>query len=163
LIGEASSINEVLHIIHSSITNDNNLYQSLPKVGTKTNNEGYPVTLYGYKTDLSEKVLENFPKEMSCGTTDILSIGDKILMMVRDRGHALSIEASIEGDNVIVKYFIPKICNVDMVNNLKGVYKINNQSTTATGLFVTTTGDFVGDIIDFISGVPMDTDMPIWY
>lgn len=43
----------------------------------------------------------------------------KLLMMVRDRGHALSIEITLNGQNARLEYFIPKVCNVDMVNNLQ--------------------------------------------
>lgn len=33
--------------------------------------------------------------------------------MVRDRGHALSIEVTLNKDNARIEYFIPKICNVE--------------------------------------------------
>ena len=45
-------------------------------------------------------------------------------MMVRDLGHALSVDIDIsKDDEIIVKYFVPKICNMDMIQALPGINK----------------------------------------
>lgn len=79
--------------------------------------------------------------------------------MVRDRGHALSIEVDIENDKCMVRYHIPKICNTKMVNELKGVKEVDNQSSYTIGMFETKK-ELIGlEIYDLISNVPMDIDM----
>lgn len=60
-------------------------------------------------------------------------------MMVRDKGHVLSIEITYEDKDVVVEYFIPKLCNIDMVNVLPGVIKVNEDVPMNVG----TTGRFV--------------------
>ena len=83
-------------------------------------------------------------------------------MMVRDRGHALSIEIEKENDKYYVKYFIPNINNVDMVNELKGVRKVNDQSKFTTGIFETNLENLTSNLTDFIGHVPTDFDTPYW-
>ena len=41
--------------------------------------------------------------------------------MARDLGHALTIEIEIENTKAHVSYFILKVCNIDMINNLKRI------------------------------------------
>jgi len=156
---EAKSINELLHLMHQSIVNDETVLQSMPKLDVKNNDFGYPITFYGVEKKLSKKIYDNFPMNMDCGWTDIVSLENKIIMMVRDRGHALSIEIEKENDKYYIKYFIPKICNVDMVNNLRGVTKVNSNSKYAVGIFQTTEENLPFQLYDFIDKVPMDSDM----
>lgn len=154
------TINEMLHVIHSSIVNNENYYESMPKLAEKDNNAGYTIILCGREDELSLKLFNDFPLELNCGWTHIMSLKDNILMMVGDRGHALSITIEMDVDNTIwVKYFIPKICNVEMVNALKGVTKVDKTSAFTTGQFVTTKENLSEDIINFINGIPMDQDM----
>lgn len=121
---KAESINELLHVIHATITNNESLYQTMPKLKEKINNFNYPITLYGKEYDLAREIYNKYPLELDCGNVDILSLKNnkKVLMMIRDRGHALSIELEESNNKVFVNYFIPKICNVEMVNNLKDNY-----------------------------------------
>lgn len=83
-------------------------------------------------------------------------------MMVRDKGYALSLEVHNENDRVFVKYFIPKICNVDMVNRLKGVDKVDNIYGYTTGLFDVKYDSTADEIIKLIDVVPIDMDMEIF-
>ena len=118
---EAKTVNELLHFIHHSIVNNEDYYQSMPKIEEKSNNDDYPITLYGNENEISRKIYDNFPLDLNVAFTDILSLKDKVLIMVRDRGHALSIEIDVNENECDVSYFIPKICNVEMVNQLKGI------------------------------------------
>lgn len=159
IINEASTINEMLHICHHVIVNDESIYQSMPKINQKENNAGCSINLYGKSNDIAERIYNAFPKELECGDTEIISLEDKILIMIRDVGHALTIEMTIEGNEIIVNYYIPKICNVDMVNNLRGIDKVNNESKYTIGMFVEKTEKIEEEIIKFISMVPSDMDM----
>ena len=159
---EAKSINEVLHVVHQTIINNQDILQSLPKIEEKTNYENCEIALYGNENIAARTLYESFPKELSCGWTDIVSLSnDRIIMMVRDRGHALSIEIEKENGMYYVRYFIPKICNIDMVNNLKGVNKVTQDSKYTVGVFETSLEKLPFEIVDFISKVPTDMDMYI--
>ena len=159
LMGKAKTINELLHIVHSHITNNEGILQALPIIATKDNKGKYPITLYGEETELSRELFEDFPDELDCGWTDIISMKDKILMMVRDRGHALTIDIDIAKESdVLVRYFVPKLCNRSMIESLPGVNAISENG--ANGLFQTSKSDMSERLIDFIGKVPTDLDMP---
>ena len=86
-------------------------------------------------------------------------------MMIRDRGHALTIEIDIDKEKgtAFVKYFIPKICNIEKVNQLRGINKIPNnikwRDTNARGMYETSLDGFGQDMVNFIKKVPTDSDM----
>ena len=88
-------------------------------------------------------------------------------MMVRDSGHALTIdiEEDKEKGKVFVKYFVPKICNIEKLNKLKGIHKIPTDAywrdMSANGMYETSIDGFGTDIVNFIQEVPTDMDMEI--
>lgn len=154
-----TSINELLHIIHQTVINNEALFAKMPKLTSKTNCDNFEINLYGNVSKIGADIFNAIPTELSLGPTDILAISDdKLLMMVRDRGHALTIEVEKENDKYYAKYFIPKICNVNMVNELKGVRKVNSNSQYTNGIFEITENIGI-EIADFISKVPTDSDM----
>lgn len=163
------SINEMLHVIHSYIVNNENIYQSLNKVAEKNLKSGYPVNLYGEVNELSGKIYNLFPLELDCGYVDIVSFGEfkKVMMMIRDRGHALTIEIDEVQKNknekdYRVSYFIPKLCNMDMIRRLPGINRIKDDASTfsgATGQFFCNLDNIYESIFLFISMVPTDDDM----
>jgi hypothetical protein len=161
-LSEAKSLNEILHVIHQTIINNDENLKSLPKIQEKTNNFSFPITLYGRDNEVAKNIFENFPLQLDCGYTDIVSLkNNEIIIMVRDRGHALSIEIEKENDVYYVKYFIPKICNVDMVNKLKGVDKVDKNSKYTVGIFKSTLEDLPNELYNFISKVPTDEDIKL--
>lgn len=162
LLKESNSINEMLHIIHASITNNENYYSSLPKLAQKENNLKEPITFYGIETDLGKYIFDSFPPELNCGITSVVALEECVLMMVRDVGHALQIEINVdENEEVWIQYFIPKVCNVEMVNQLKGINKIKDDSKGAKGLIRTTKEQLTTDLYELIAHVPKDADMVI--
>lgn len=163
-IKESGSINELLHVFHSYITNNDRMIQELPVIVTKQNVIEEPITLYGQETELSRKLFEEFPLELNCGITDIVSIQNRILMMVRDRGHALTIDIDTsQKDDILVKYFVPKLCNRDMIEALPGINIKGISENGATGLFQTSSEEMPKKIFDFIEKVPTDADIPKYY
>jgi len=161
-LSKAKSLNEILHVVHQTIVNNEKNLSNLPKIDEKTNDNGASITLYGNLNELSSIIFNQFPQELSCGITDIVSLNNSVIMMVRDRGHALSIEIEKENDKYYVKYFIPKINNIDMVNELKGVRKVNEDSKFTTGIFETSIEALSYNLTNFISKVPTDFDTPYW-
>ncbi len=154
----ASSINEILHVMHSYVMNNEEIYQSINKLYEKTNNEGYSINLYGKDNILARNIFDNYPTNIESDETNIVSLDNKIMIMVRDIGHALTIEISIEKDKCFVQYFIPKVCNTLMVNNLKGVNKVTKEDRYTIGQFETSYENLSKDVIELISNVPKDKD-----
>ena len=67
-----------------------------------------------------EQLFEEFPNDLDVGWTDMVAVNErKLLMMVRDRGHALTIEITLNLQTARLEYFIPKLCNIDMIKKLK--------------------------------------------
>lgn len=163
LLMNCSSLNELLHAVHAYIVNNENIYTSVPFLGCKQNIYEYPIALYGRKTKISELIYNTIPLDLDVGETLIvgLSSSAKTLMMVRDRGHALSIEIEEEKDTMKISYHIPKLCNIEMVNNLPGINKVDEKTDTfagANGMFVVKKENFTEELFKFINMVPQDRD-----
>lgn len=157
----ASSINELLHLFHSYIINSDYLLNKLPLIKEKTNDYKYPIRLRGNRNNYFENIFAAFPMDLDCGYTDIVIVNDnKLLMMVRDRGHALSIEITIKNNIARIEYFVPKLCNLDMINKLPGVNKVSEYSDIgATGCFEVSKDTLSQELFRFISMVPTDDDI----
>ena len=141
--------------------NSDNILQSLPVIDEKKVDNNYYIRLRGNDNEFFHSIFSNFPNEIDIGTTDMIVLDEnKLLMMIRDRGHATTIEVTIDGNRAKVDYFIPKLCNVDMINALPGVNKVNPNSSGATGSFVTEKDALSRSLYIFISMIPMDKDMP---
>lgn len=157
---KAKTVNELLHSIHSSIVNNDEILESMPKIGTKRNTIEEPITLYGEENEVAERIFKEFPLEMDCGITDIVSLKNKVLMMIRDRGHALTIDMDTTNPKEVeVKYFVPKLCNEEMIRKLPGVNKSSITKSGASGFFVSDKDKITKDLFDFIEKVPTDGDM----
>ena len=163
LINKSKTINELLHAIHSYITNNEKILEAIPVLGQKKNDEEYSITLLGEENEMARNLFDDFPLEINCGETDIISLKDKILLMVRDRGHALTIEIeALNQDEVDVRYFIPKICNRGMVEKLPGINKSGITKNGANGFFISSKEELTKDLFSFIGKVPTDSDMEIF-
>jgi len=159
---KATTINEMLHFMHSFVLNNENILQSISIINKKENDYKYPIILRGCKVPIFEQLFDLFPNDLNVGWTDMVVINDrKLLMMVRDRGHALTIEITLNGNVARLEYFIPKLCNIEMINNLPGINKVHENSEGATGVFEIPISNLSSKIYDFISKVPTDMDMVI--
>ena len=91
---------------------------------------------------------------------DIVCYGDdKAILLVRDVAHALSIQIKKYEGGYFVEYFVPKICNVEMVNKLPGVTKVVDDSSYTIGQFEIAEKDFPASLYQFVKMVPTDADM----
>ena len=157
---KASTINEILHLMHSRIINNEGLLKSIPLLNEKDNQHNNTISLRGIRNPMFEQLFMMFPTNLDCGITDMVIISEKtLIMMVRDRGHALSIEVTLNKDNARIEYFIPKICNVEMVNKIPGVNKVNDDSIGTTGTIEVEVKDLPTALFNFISMVPTDMDI----
>lgn len=152
--------NELLHLAHAYVLNNERKLESVPVIDSKLNNLDYDITIRGVRSETFMEVYDNFPMDLDVGWTEMVALNDKkLLMMVRDRGHALTIETTLNAENARVEYFIPKICNERMVNALPGVNEVNENSVGATGAFEVKREDLSSSLYNFISKVPMDKDI----
>ena len=159
-IKDAKTVNELLHSCHSYVMNNKELLSSITKISEKQNKFNYPIMLYGENTKQAEELFKKFPMDLDVGWTDIISLEDQIFMMVRDRGHALTIDIDTSKDDYFVKYFVPKLCNEDMIKALPGINKDNISSNGASGSFICNNKEFTDKLFSFIEKVPTDSDMP---
>lgn len=160
LIADSHSVNELLHAYHSYIMNNEEILQSVPPIAEKENSQGYPITLRGEASSLSQQIFDAIPDDLDMGHTDIIAADEHIMMMVRDRGHALTISAEPDGaqpDKMWVEYNIPKLCNVEMIKALPGLSGYTENG--ARGGFFASRGDLGTKITEFIAQVPTDSDM----
>jgi transcription termination factor NusB len=171
----AGSVNEILHLLHSTVMNNDNIYKGLPVLGHKVNDK-YGLmnrNLLGTeesKNPVAVGLFDKLCEDQEEGDTDIISLENRTIAMIRDRGHAttMDIEKDENDGRYYVKYFIPKILNVDMVNKLPGVRKVMRREgekqikDTTTGVFsVENEGDVVGKVMEFIKMIPTDEDMEV--
>lgn len=159
IINEAKSINELLHVFHSFVLNNEYFYQSIPALMQRELLNSETVTLRGKQNDIAKDFFINLPVELNLGITDIVAFQNKIIMMVRDLGHALTIEIDIDNDVCIVRYFIPKVCNYEMAQNLKGIEGLKKDTRFASGKFLCNTCDLSNELFDFLEKVPTDRDL----
>lgn len=156
LINQASSVNELLHTFHSTIMNNEKNLQKIPQLDHK-----YSVTLRGEENGLGTAIYDAIPEDLDIGITDIISVDDKALMMVRDRAHALMIEAEPLKERpgeIIIHYNLPKLIDREMVEALPGIDRISQ--TGASGRFVVPEAELGERLVDFIGHVPTDDDLP---
>lgn len=164
LIEKSTTINELLHAIHSYVVNNETILQSMPKINEKQNTIEEDIILYGEPNEIATDIFENFPLELDCGGVDIISLKDKVLMMIRDIGHALTMDIDTKNENdIAVKYFIPKLCNQKMIEALPGVNKSSITKSGATGIFISSKDTISKDLYDFIERVPTDEDIEFYY
>lgn len=161
-INMISSINEVLHLMHSYVLNNEYILQSIPMISETTIDNKEEIVLRGFSSPLFQQLFRLFPKNLDVGRTEMVVIDDKkMIMMIRDVGHALTIEITLNNNMARLEYFIPKICNIDMVNRLPGINKINENSVGATGVIEIDINELPQTLYSLISKVPTDSDMII--
>lgn len=162
-VDKVNSVNEMLHVTHSYVINNQMILQSFNVVDTKPIDDYANINLYGSNSELAKNIFVNFPIDIDCGDVDIVSVTDnKVIMMIRDKGHALTMEIDKVGDEVECHYFIPKLCNIGMINMLPGVRKVKEDAPThsgTNGVFYSKLDDFVGNLYEFVEMVPTDSDM----
>lgn len=160
-MSKVKTVNELLHMIHMHITNDLSTYNSINLLDSKENSIGYDINLRGRVNDIGLSIFKSIPLSLPCGDMDIISFSsNKVLIMVRDMGHALVLDILKNGDHCEVKYHIPKICNVSMVQKLKGLgTKVTSESIYAFGYFEVPIDKIGEEVSNFISMVPTDVDM----
>ena len=162
---KAKTLNELLHYFHASLMNDEYRFKDLPTLAEKMNDNENKISYRGFEVPIFEQIYTLFPKNLNVGDTDMVVVdNNRLIMMIRDLGHALTIEITINSDIARVEYFIPKICNANKVNKLPGVEKVSEDSyflESTTGITEYPISDLPQQLFDFLAKVPTDKDIEI--
>ena len=158
------TINEFLHVLHSHIMNNEKNYERVPLLGFKANDNNEQINYRGNINNLlGNQLYTYFPNELDCGITEIVALDSKVMIMIRDLGHALTLDIDpLEDGKVAVHYFIPKLCNIDMINALPGIHQVSPEANIhggARGYFEAPKEQALSFIFDFLSKVPTDKNM----
>ncbi|MBR2587820.1 MAG: hypothetical protein IKD77_01270 [Bacilli bacterium] len=170
LINGEKSFNEILHILHSTVLNSNEMLRSISEIETYVcpgGNINFSVSLRGQANENARDIFNTFvkyckkipPKYQSFGYTDFIAIDDKkILFQVRDAGHCTTGEIIKQDDGQFgVSYIIPKITNDEMVSKVKGINGFTKGDIYAVGTFLTSSESLAEDISELIMSIPGDS------
>lgn len=154
-LAKATSISEILHIFHSYVLNNENILQSCNLLKQKDE-----TCLYGYPSQIAENIFNSLDDYFSDSPKIIVSLNEiHILMMLRDFGHATTLDINIENDEAWIEYFIPKVCNYLMVNELPGVRKVDKSSAWTKGTLRVKVNELGEYLNNFIKMIPTDDEM----
>lgn len=155
LLLQSTSITELLHVLHSYVVNNEEILQSCGILDSKGT-----ISLYGRTTKVSQEVFTNMKRGIRSSEITILSINEEhIILMLRDNGHATTLDITINEDIAWINYFIPKVCNYLMVQCLPGVNKVDENSKWAKGTVMVNAKDLGNYINSFVRKIPTDEDM----
>lgn len=161
VLSNATTINELLHGYHSCIMNDERVLQRVPAIAEKESADHDPIILRGDGSGLGRQAFDALTGELDVADTDIVSADDRFMMMVRSRGHALTISGEPDMDNpdkIWISYNVPKLCNEEMIKALPGLAGYSENG--ARGDFCVNREEFGEKLADFINRVPTDGDIP---
>ncbi len=159
LLFKCKTINEMLHLFHAYVVNTESFYDNTPVVeAKKINNQ--EVYLRGDDSELASNLFKAIDFDLGSDKIDIISFSNnKILLMARDLGHALTMEINIGKDIAEVNYYIPKVCNYLMVNKLRGINKVkvdddgNLLTPYAKGAYDVEKNELITSLIELLKGV----------
>lgn len=155
ILSNAKSISEILHVLHSYVVNNEGLLQSCNLISQKDE-----TMLYGISTPIAKNIYDSLDDYFSDSPKIILSLNEThIIIMLRDFGHATTLDINIENGEAWIDYFIPKVCNYLMVNELPGIRKVDEKSKWAKGTLRIKVNELGAYINNFIKKIPTDDDM----
>lgn len=162
VIDGASTLNELLHILHSYVMNNEEILTCVPIIREKQNQKRQPIKLRGEENKLAEEIFQGFPNDLDSLWTEILSMNGRTIIMIRDLGHALSIDIEPSSKSTSkIEYYIPKACNQEKVKRLPGINKksIKGDFEGAYGAFEVENENLISELCGFIHDVPTDEDI----
>jgi hypothetical protein len=175
LIHDSHSFNELLHLTHSYVMNNDELRDAL-ELWSDSNNEGHYIRGLGGRGEIAEDIYQKFLEAWRLGddyakegwrhkapiAVDIVLAGNILHIVVRDYGHSLNLiinTNSDQQDNILIQYHMSKVPNEAMVYQLPGISTVRR--TYASGQWLASSKNLGGEIINFVKQVPTDIDSPI--
>lgn len=151
ILNETKSFNELLNLVHTYVTENQDLLQGLNEWGKYEDLEAY-----GEETPIARRIFEEL-KLNNLNFGRLFSFGDTVHVTIRDVGHALSITVEgQEGKELTVQYKIPKAYGRDYVEHLRGLKVYDDEGKTARGNFFLPSSDIGYALVKFIKQVPTD-------
>lgn len=175
LIHDSHSFNELLHLTHSYVMNNDELRDAL-ELWSDSNNEEHYIRGLGGRSEIAEDIYQKFLEAWRLGddyaregwrhkapiAVDIVLAGNILHIVVRDYGHSLNLiinTNSDQQDNILIQYHMSKVPNEAMVYQLPGISTVRR--TYASGQWLASSKNLGGEIINFVKQVPTDIDSPI--
>lgn len=175
LIHDSHSFNELLHLTHSYVMNNDELRDAL-ELWSDSNNEGHYIRGLGRRNEIAEGIYQKFLEAWRLGdnyaregwrhkapiAVDIVLAGNILHIVVRDYGHSLNLVMNTvpdQQDNILIQYHMSKVPNEAMVYQLPGISTVRR--TYASGQWLASSKNIGGEIINFVKQVPTDIDSPI--
>ena len=154
------TLNEILHLLHHAIINNEKGYQKIDQNYVINISDYDFIEVRGKDTEFSRKLADTLYNTNDPSIIHIIELENKTIVMMRDRGHATTLEIEKNNDYIQVKYFIPKIINKDKVNLLKGIQKVEDDNQRyASGDFSCRPEEFFEVITSFVNSIPTDLDL----
>ena len=175
LIHDSHSFNELLHLTHSYVMNNDELRDAL-ELWSDSNNEGHYIRGLGRRNEIAEGIYQKFLEAWRLGddyaregwrhkapiAVDIVLAGNILHIVVRDYGHSLNLVMNTvpdQQDNILIQYHMSKVPNEAMVYQLPGISTVRR--TYASGQWLASSKNLGDEIINFVKQVPTDIDSPI--
>lgn len=165
----ANSINEILHVLHAYVENNQDILDSLQPIKIKEQPEmrnayylpqKFDCRLYGHKDNKLANEIFNELDILSYSY--IVALDDKIMMMVRDYGHALTLQITqLDDDTVQVEYYIPDLKDNVNIAGLPTLMPeiqqtLDQSANKATGRFIVNRNSAANVVCSFIDLIPKD-------
>lgn len=159
---ETTTINELLHVLHTHLENSNRILGSVPIIdkieitAPHTNQVLKSLLLGEPDNELARSIFDLLPVKTRYAY--VVGLKDKTLLMVRDVGHALTMQI-IEGEDgqYNVNYFIPKVTNADDIVKLPVEQQtLDYNNGIAYGQFTLPKDNAAQSICSFIDMIPGD-------
>lgn len=151
------SINEYLHDLHTDVMNNNYIFTGIPSIENEALSNS-PVHLRGKSDERALALAVSLANSnLKSRQIDVLNLSNKILIMVRDYGHATTIEIRFEHGMAIMNYFVPKVTNYLLANELPGLTnKVTPETKFIRGIFEVPEEELVHRLPIFIEKIPTD-------
>jgi len=162
VLDKCVSINEMLHVLHVYMDNNKILMNKIPILEMKISlGEEDPIYLRGDINPIAKAIYDAQDENFDTGEVDIVALNKckKILMLVRHRGHALSIQIEeINEYELGINYFIPKVHHYELIKNLRGLNNYKQGDKVASGSFLISKENVGEEIFEFVRMVPTDNE-----
>lgn len=158
-LGQCRTINEILHVVHTSIMQNEELLRSLSVWGRVANAEGQALGV-GVRTELGAKVFgaaAQLFKTLPSPALICLAHPQGVHIMLRDFGHAATIDIEADAAGVArVRYYLPKTFGRESVKHLPGFDFHDDQLRVAKGSFYVAVADAPRAVTALIPLMPTD-------
>lgn len=163
LAGQAHSMNEILHLVHSYASRSEKILADLPILKQDAARHNQLCGDEQAQNEVAAQVYDNLnAQDSQLQFTTVVALKNRTLAMIRDYGHATMLDVTKAKDGYEVNYHLARPKNVRMTNQLPGVHKVTEPFKATSGQFFIETqddGEAVEALTKFIFSIPTDADI----